>query len=988
MKIFTTALILGGVVSLIAQGAEVSLVHDTYKNGDFKLAQGDRLAPVYVAPEDFECVRLAGNLFAEDVERVTGHKPVVLTDAAKLNSPSIIVGTLGQSPLIDKLAAEGKFDAEAIKGQWESFVITTVANPLPGVSSALVVAGSDRRGTAYGVFEVSRAIGVSPWYWWADVTPDHKDNLFVAAGTQKFGPPSVQYRGIFINDEDWGLIPWASKTLDAQTGNIGPNTYAKICELLLRLKANTLWPAMHEVSTAFNMNPDNKVVADQYGIVMGSSHCEPLLRNNVGEWPKNNTAAYNFLTNPEGVTQYWAERLQTNGKYENLYTIGMRGIHDGPMQGPKGETQIVDTLQKIFAVQRDLISKYVNPDPTKVPQIFCAYKEVLDYYLHNMQVPPDVTVVFPDDNFGYIRYLPTPEQIAARPGGFGVYYHSEYLGAPLSYAWLGTTPPAQIWEEMSKAYAHDVQKFWMLNVGGLKPREVDIDFFLQMAWDVNKWNLQTLPDYLKSWATEQFGSDHAQEIADIMSAHYRLAYQRKPEHLQWNLRGEPARPSDLTYTDYGNEGQQRYAAYDDIRQGAIRIGELLPVSKQAAYYELVSYPIQAAALANEGFIASESAANAMSQGNPQVGKWVAAFNQFTTQLETATKYYNTDLAKGKWLGFMPDDVLQKDRSYRDAALHLPAGIDQFQPSGTSRIGVVIEGTAAPLQSGVVARLPLLDPYTSGSRFVNVFDTGPSAAKWSVTPSADWIKLTGVQSQNAQPLNFKVAVDWAKAPKGADISGNIVITDGQSTYTVKVPVYNPSELQPKQLAGQFVESNGMVSMLAQHYSSKTDKPGAAWQVIPGLGRTGDAVGVFPTTAPSVELAKVATDAPAMEYKFYLFRPGDVTIHYNLIPSQPLRYGTPLCFAVAVDDAPAQLVSITAGTGTEIGAGTGRAWQLNVLNNTNTATTQQTIAAAGGHTLKIYMIDPGVLLEKIVIDNGGLRPSYLGPPETLVAKTAVK
>jgi hypothetical protein len=1002
MKIFTTALIWGVLAATTAQGADASWVHDAYQSGDFKLAQGTQLAPVYVAPEDFECVRLAGNLFAEDIERVTGHKPTVITDATKLNEPTVIVGTLGQSPLIDQLAAAGKFDAKQIQGQWESYLITTVANPLPGVSSALVIAGSDRRGTAYGVFEVSRAIGVSPWYWWADATPDHQDNLYIAAGTQKFGPPSVKYRGIFINDEDWGMIPWASKTLDKDTGNIGPKTYAKICELLLRLKANTLWPAMHAVSTAFNLIPENKEVADRYGIVMGSSHCEPMLRNNVGEWPKDNTAGFNFITNPEGVTKYWEERMQTNGKYENVYTLGIRGIHDDPMMGAKGAAEVVPALEKIFGVQRDLIAKYVNPDVTKVPQIFCPYKEVLAYFLANLQVPPDVTVVFPDDNFGYIRYLPTPEQIAARPGGFGVYYHSEYLGAPMSYAWLDTTPPALMWEELSKAYDHDVQKFWMLNVGGLKPREVAIDFFMQMAWDEKKWNLKTLPDYLKSWATEQFGPDHAQEIADLMSQYYRLGYQRKPEHLQWNLRGEPARPSDLAYNDYGDEGQKRYAAYNDIREGAVRIGNLLPASKQAAFYELVSYPIQASALANESFIASESAGNALTDGNaPGAQKWAALFDQYTGKIETATAYYNQDLAAGKWLSFMPDDVLQKDRSYRDAALHLPAGIDQAQPSATPGIGVVVEGNATPMQPGVAAALPLFEPFLKNQfpfftqHTISIFNTGSTPAEWTVKATEPWIRI-GLRPQfPTKPMNSSlpqpiqqsededalVDIDWAKAPHGADVSGNIVISDGKSTFTVKVPVYNPASPTAAQLAGQFVELNGVVSMEAEHFTSKTDKPGAAWQVIPGLGRTGDAVGVFPTTAPSVELDQVATDAPALAYKFYLFRPGGVTIHYNLIPTQPIKYGTPLRFAVAVDDGPPQLVAITAGTGGDVGSA--RAWQENVLNNTTTATTQQTLAAAGEHTLKIYMVDPGVLLEKIVIDNGGLRPSYLGPPETLVA-----
>ena len=434
----------------------------------------------------------------------------------------MLIGTLGQSPLIDRLVTDGRLEARQIRGKWESFLITTV-------DGSLVIAGSDRRGTAYGVFELSQAIGVSPWYWWADVAPAHRDNLFLPAGTREFGPPSVQYRGIFLNDEDWGLQPWAAKTFEPEVGNLGPKTYAKICELLLRLKANTLWPAMHDVSTAFNELPENKLVADRYGIVMGSSHCEPLLRNNVGEWPKDNPAAYNFLTNPQGVTQYWAERLQTNGKYENFYTIGMRGIHDGPMQGPRGEAQIVDTLNRIFTVQRGLLAKYVDPDPTQVPQIFCAYKEVLSYYRGSLRVPPDVTVVFPDDNFGYMRYFPTSEEIAARPGGFGAYYHISYLGYPLSYVWLNTTPPALIWEEMSKAYDHGLQKFWMLNVGDLKPGEIGIDFFLQMAWDINRWNLKTLPDYLKSFAADQFGSAPANGIAAVLADYYRLGFQRKPE---------------------------------------------------------------------------------------------------------------------------------------------------------------------------------------------------------------------------------------------------------------------------------------------------------------------------------------------------------------------------------------------------------------------------------------------------------------------------
>jgi hypothetical protein len=880
MKKLTILLAVLAVVSLKA--ADPTWVRDTYTSGDFRLAQGERLAPICVAPEDFECVRLAAALLAGDVERVTGRKPVLVTTAEKRSDSAVVIGTLGQSPLIDRLVAAGKLDATRIQSQWESFLITAV-------DGSLVIAGSDRRGTAYGVFELSRAIGVSPWYWWADVTPEHRDNLFVAAGTRKFGPPSVQYRGIFINDEDWGLQPWAAKTFEPEVGNIGPKTYAKICELLLRLKANTLWPAMHECSTPFNLIPENKLVADRYGIIMGASHCEPLLRNNVGEWPKDNQAAYNFLTNPEGVTKYWEERLQTNGQYENLYTIGMRGIHDGPMQGPRGAPQIIDTLEKIFGVQRDLLAKYVNPDPAKVPQIFCPYKELLAYFLKDLKVPPDVTVVFPDDNFGYIRYFPTPAQIAVRPGGFGVYYHISYLGSPLSYVWLNTTPPALIWEEMSKAYAHGMQKFWMLNVGDLKPGEIGIDFFLQMAWDVNKWNLNTLPDYLPEFAAEQFGPDHARDIAGILESYYRLGYQRKPEHLQWNVGREAPRPSAFSYADGANEGVERLRLYDRLADRTKALAALLPEREKAAFFELIEYPVVGSAAANQRLISKEMAGVALTRHDPSAGDWIGGFDAATADLVAASDHYNDDLVGGKWKGVMEDDPLQASRSYRNAIIRLEPELKQIVPIADPAALIAAEERAVP----------------------------------------------------------------ALSPDGP----------------------------PKNGRGRFVESGGFVSILAGDYTTKTDKASAAWRVIPGLGRTGDAVAVFPTTAASVELARTAADAPVLQYDFNLRRAGVASVRYNLIPTQPLAYGTGLRFAMAVDAEPPRLVTITTGVGDEVGSS--RAWQENVLDNTTTATVQQTFATPGPHTLKIYMVDPGVVLEKIVIDLGGLRPSYFGPPETLAS-----
>ncbi|HEV2861935.1 MAG TPA: glycosyl hydrolase 115 family protein, partial [Pyrinomonadaceae bacterium] len=455
-----SALIFAALALLLVPGRPVaqesSWVGEVYREGDFKLAHGGRAADVLVSPEDFKVARIAAEGLANDVERVTGLRPRLREDASGLSRHAVIVGTLGKSPFVDGLVRAGKLDAGRLRGRWESFLIATVRDPLPGVSTGLVVAGSDRRGTAYGVFELSQAAGVSPWYWWADVAPRRRPSLVVAAGSRRQGPPSVKYRGLFLNDEDWGLQPWAAKTFEPERGDIGPKTYARVFELLLRLKANTLWPAMHECTRPFNDFPENKQVADDYAVVMGSSHAEPMLRNNVGEW-KDDKKLYDYTKNPEGVRRYWEERVRENGRFENVYTLGMRGIHDSPIQGPKTQAERIKLLETIFGVQRGLLARHVAPDVTKVQQIFCPYKEVLADYRNGLKVPEDMTVVYPDDNFGYVRTFPTAEE-RKRRGGFGVYYHASYLGRPLSYLWLNTTPPALVWEEMSKAYEHGARR--------------------------------------------------------------------------------------------------------------------------------------------------------------------------------------------------------------------------------------------------------------------------------------------------------------------------------------------------------------------------------------------------------------------------------------------------------------------------------------------------------------------------------------------------
>ena len=647
LLVFIVPIILFAVAPLFAQRLALKT---QFSAGDFPLVQDGKAAPIIISSNDFKVAQIAASDLASDIEKVTGTKPTLNNALEQPVHAAVIIGTLGRSPLIDALIKTGKLDVSRIRGKWECYIIATVERPLPNVRSALVIVGSDRRGTAFGVYEVSQMIGVSPWHWWADATPERKTNLDFSRGTITSHEPSVKYRGIFINDEDWGLQPWAAKTFEPETGNIGPKTYAKVFELLLRLKANTLWPAMHEVTKPFNSIPANRQVADDYAIVMGSSHAEPMLRNNVGEW-KVDKDAYNFVTNPDGVTAYWDQRVRENGKLENIYTLGMRGIHDSPIMGTKSQAERIPLLEKIFSIQRGLIAKHVNADVETVPQIFCPYKEVLADYRAGLKVPDDVAIVFPDDNFGYIRGFPS-EQEQKRKGGFGVYYHISYLGRPLSYLWLNSTPPALIWQEMNKAYENGMRQFWIVNVGDIKPAEIGMEFFLQMAYDASRWTINSQHGFLRQWATREFGKERSAEIASIMDEYYRLGFQRKPEHLQWYLPGETPRPSALT----NNEILNRLDAYAAIRKHADAIYAGLPATKRDEYYELILYPVRSAAAVNERFFAAEIAQEYNAKRPAAAINWAKRSISADAAITHETTYFNENLVGGKWRYIMSPEM--------------------------------------------------------------------------------------------------------------------------------------------------------------------------------------------------------------------------------------------------------------------------------------------------------------------------------------------
>ena len=585
--------------------------------------------PIKLACDNAEekVVQTALKLFIRDYQSVFSASAAV--DARQGN---IIVGTVGKSPLLKAVSA----DVSALAGKKQAFLLQVLPD------GKLLVAGSDSHGTAYGIMELSRLIGVSPWEWWADVTPEKKTSFVLSAEYQTLQSPSVEYRGIFINDEDWGLMPWSSQTYEPSDikGHIGPKTNARIFELLLRLRANTYWPAMHECTLPFFLTEGNRKVAEEYGIFIGSSHCEPMVCSAAGEWRRRGQGDYDYVNNSASVYKFWEDRAKEVAQQGNIYTLGMRGVHDGQMQGAKTVAEQKAVLERVLKDQRGLLQKYVNKDVTAIPQAFIPYKEVLDIYNAGLQVPDDVTLIWCDDNYGYIRHFPTAEE-RARKGGNGIYYHVSYWGRPHDYLWLGTFSPYLLHQQMKLAYDRGIQKMWVLNVGDIKPAEYQIELFLDMAWNIDEVNEIGVTAHLKSWLGREFGSNCAEELLPAMEAHYQLSYIRKPEFMG-NTREEERDPKykvikDLPWSEQTiSERLRSYTVLSDVVE---RMESNIPTDRQDAYFQLVKYPVQAAAQMNRKILTAQLARHSKAD-------WKQSDAAFDS-IASLTQQYNS-LQNGKW----------------------------------------------------------------------------------------------------------------------------------------------------------------------------------------------------------------------------------------------------------------------------------------------------------------------------------------------------
>lgn len=953
----------------------------TTGNG-FALSVAGKSAPIYVSADDYPGVIRAAKDLQSDIGKVTGIVPQLHTERAPKSKLLVIAGTLGKSRVIDKLVAKGLIQVDQITGKWESYQIQVVQKPLPGVKEALVIVGSDKRGTIYGLYEISSGIGVSPWYWWADVPVEHKDALYVNIdGAFKLGPPSVKYRGIFLNDEHPNLTRWISAKFGTAKvsenppvpegiANYGREFYTKLFELILRLRGNYLWPAMW--NNAFNEDdPENPRLADEYGVVMGNSHQEPMLRAQK-EWDRRylkTLGTWNYAKHPDVLENFWREGIHRNKNYESIVTIGLRGANDTEM-APGGPKANITMLEKIVDVQRKILTEEINPDITRIPQLWCLYKEVQEYYNEGMRVPDDVTLLWAEDNWGNIRRVPSAEE-RKRGGGAGIYYHFDYHGGPRSYQWTNTSPIAKIWDQMSYAKQYGADRIWIVNVGHFKAYSFPMHYFMDLAWYGNdSLKHDNIREYTKAWAIQQFGTDYADENAEILTQYTRFNGRRKPELLS---------PATYSLTDYF-EAEKVVFDYNKIAEKADQIYNKLPESKRDAYYQLVAFPARSSSIVNELYLAAGKNNLYALQERSSTNDWAAITQNLFTADTSLMSFFNNQFAGGKWKHFQDQSHLGY-MAWNDPPVNSLRHIKlkQIEVPDIPEMGVALEGTQDTWPDNAdSALLPEFDVFSRQSRYIEVFNKGKGSFKFDIEAAAPWITFSTNSGMVEKDMRVWLQVDWEQVPAGRNNSSFTINALGRQVV-VNVSAFKPAELTPAVLKG-FVEANGYVSMEAAHFASNTPAGENKWIEIEDFGHT--LSGMRATAATDAPPLTPGTNAPCLEYQMYLFSTGKVEVNPYVAPTLNFLPGRPVRYAIAVDNEEPQVITLVPE---EFDARNGnREWERSVSNNYRIGKSIHNIKSAGYHTLKIWMVDPGVTLQKIVVNAGGVKPSYLGPPESFYNK----
>ena len=925
--------------------------------GGFRIFAEEKAANIVLSKEDFPQVIRAAKDLSEDVKRVTGTAAPVETDG-KVRPGAILVGTVGKSPLIDGLVKENKLNVDAIKGKWESYMIQVTPD-------AMIVAGSDKRGTIYGIYEVSKRIGVSPWYWWADVPVVHSARLFANTGTYIQDPPKVKYRGIFINDEEPSFGNWSR----ANFGGINSKMYAHMFELILRLKGNYLWPAMW--GKAFNEDdPLNPVVADEYGVIMGTSHHEPLMRNQE-EWTKRSRqlGEWNYRQNGENMRKFWLEGLKRNAKYDNLPTVGLRGDGDLPLDpGANFDSNKELLHQLLFHDQRELIREAYGRDPATVPQIWVVFNEIVIFYNRGVRPPDDVIMAICDSNFGYLLQLPAEED-RKNPERLGLYYHIDMNGGPWNDRWISTRPIPQIWHQLYIAYQYGMRGLWIINVGDLKPKEAEIDFILDYAWDPDRIPYDKIGYWMIEWCETIFPQELAKECAMLISEYIRLNYIRKPEIQQTGIW------SAVNY----NEADRFAGEWQKIVDRVEELKKKIPSEYSDVFYQLVYYPVVAGAGTAQIYTELAKADTFAKQGRASAAASLRKAQELFEKDKELSDYYNSDkMAGGKWKNMMSD----KHIGYRQWSMpqnnSLPRISQMPKTTDEPVLGVAVEGSekAAPHQVESLT-LPTFDSMNKQEYPVTLFNRSDKGQiECTLTSDKPWVKVPEKATVNgAADKNVNVSVDWSIVPAGTSTATVTVAAKGMNPVKIAVKAVSV-DIQAKNVLefyGGVIPAPVVIP--ASGFSARRGIKGASWQKVPGLGRWNNAMAIFPLPTPSV---LPPDPAPTLEYRVFIPEAGKVTVDVEIMPIFPDKDDTGLQGATyrelrigtAFDDDP---VKVTDTLSREF-----KRLNNEIFENVRKVRVTHEVKEAGLHTFKLVMVDPVVAVERLVFYPELIRKSYLGAP----------
>ncbi|KAF2002039.1 glycoside hydrolase family 115 protein [Amniculicola lignicola CBS 123094] len=889
---------------------------------------------------------------------------------------TIIAGTIGNSSFIDALIKSGKLDVSKIEGKWEAFVTAVVKNPTNGTAEALVIAGSDRRGTIYGLYDISEQIGVSPWYWWADV-PSKSHSAIYALKTPKVQkPPTVKYRGFFINDEAPALTGWAVEKFGKTKYGAPWNAdfYSHVFELLLRLRANYLWPAMW--GGMFGVDDiRNQPLADEYAIVMGSSHTEPMMRS-TKEWSNFGKGVWSWPENNASVSEFFVEGAKRGKNYENVVTVGMRGYHDTAMSADV-QTEV---LEAVVNAQQEILND-VYGDASKVPQMWCLYKEVQDYFEAGMSVPEHVTLLWTEDNWQNIRRLPVGNEVE-RSGGAGVYYHFDYVGDTRNFKWINTIQLQKTLEQMRLAVDRQADRLWIVNVGDIKPYEIPISHWFDIAYDIDAWDEKSIPKWIEGWATRTFDSEHAKDIASIVDKYSYLANMRKFENV------EPSSYSILNY----EEADNILAQWEELGEKAQAVYDSLPAAEQGAYFETILHPVLAGGNFIDIQVAGAKNQVYSGQGRNSANKWLQHVLDGMKKDHKLTKQYH-ELFNGKWNHMMDQTHLGYQGYWQQPMRQTTPFLRWVQTDERSLagdLGVAIEGSNATVpgddiwhdNGGGSLTFQPMSPY-SPARWIDIFSVGIQPFDWKISaePFVKLSKTSGTLSPEDDDVRVYVDIDWTKAPAGTGLKTVLNITSSTnygtqfSAPSVNIPLNNT--VLPSSFTSGFVEGSALLSIEAEHYTRLTPAGDLSYQVLPGLGRTLSSLKLNSNTVSGLS----STTAPLLEYDFYTFTKPSAAKPLNLTlilsPTLNIDPKKPLAYVAQIDDLPEQRRQyVIDQKQPEFPVG----WKFAIVKNAWENTTTWKGVEPGKHTLKIWLVEPNVVLQKLVLDLGGVRESHNGPPES--------